>query len=116
MESKGQQLKDNASKVIKDNLTQPGREGELTKRIEEQTERIPSGVFLAAGIGAIGASLVMKAMGMHKTANFVGLWTPTILTLGLYNKLVKLEGSEASDKYKSRSQRSDAPTSEYRYN
>ena len=116
MESKTQQIKNNASKVIKENLTEPGREGDLTRRIEEQTERIPSGTFLAAGIGAMGASLVLKAFGMHKTANFVGLWTPTILTLGLYNKLVKLEGHESPEKHKSRSQRSDAPPSEYRYN
>lgn len=98
MESKGQQLKNNVSKVIKDNLTERGQEGALTKRIEEQTERIPSGAFLVAGVGAIGASLILKVVGMDKTANFVGLWTPTILILGLYNKLVKLEGSESSER------------------
>jgi hypothetical protein len=33
-------------------------------------------------------------MGQRNVANFVGQWAPTILIMGLYNKLVKLEGSE----------------------
>jgi hypothetical protein len=32
--------------------------------------------------------------GQRNVANFVGQWVPTILIIGLYNKLVKLEGSE----------------------
>lgn len=75
-------------------LTGEGEEGRFTKAIEHQTEKIPSGVFLTAGVSAIAASLAFKACGMSKTANFIGLWTPTILVLGLYNKLVKLEGHE----------------------
>jgi hypothetical protein len=35
-------------------------------------------------------------MGEDKTANFVGQWAPTFLILGLYNKLVKLEGSDGA--------------------
>ena len=76
--------------------TERGQEGNWTKALEQQTEKIPSGAFLALGIGAIFASLALKAMGQGKTANFVGLWTPTILIMGLYNKLVKVEGSERS--------------------
>jgi len=32
--------------------------------------------------------------GRKNLANFVGQWVPTILIVGLYNKLVKVEGSE----------------------
>jgi hypothetical protein len=32
--------------------------------------------------------------GQRNLANFVGQRAPTILIMGLYNKLVKLEGSE----------------------
>ena len=39
-------------------------------------------------------SLAMKASRKNDTANFIGQWVPTILILGLYNKLVKLEGSD----------------------
>ena len=33
-------------------------------------------------------------MGRDTGASFVGLWVPTILMLGLHNKMVKLMGSE----------------------
>jgi len=41
----------------------------------------------------VGA-LALKLLGRHATANFVGEWAPTILMLGLYNKIVKVLGSE----------------------
>lgn len=78
-------------------VTDRGEEGSYTKAIEQRTERIPSGVFLAAGLGAIAGSLALKAIGRDKSANFVGQWVPTVLILGLYNKVVKLHGSERSD-------------------
>jgi hypothetical protein len=34
-------------------------------------------------------------MGDQKRANFVGQWAPTFLILGLYNKMVKLHGSDS---------------------
>lgn len=34
-------------------------------------------------------------MGDEKKAVFVGEWAPTFLILGLYNKRVKVEGSES---------------------
>ena len=36
----------------------------------------------------------MKMAGRDKDAEFIGHWVPTILILGLYNKLVKLQGSD----------------------
>lgn len=41
-------------------------------------------------------SLLMLMAGRRNLANFVGQWVPTILIMGLYNKLVKLEGSDES--------------------
>jgi len=55
---------------------------------------MPSDWFLWAALGSIGASLVLMIAGQEKRANFVGHWVPTFLTLGMYNKLVKLHGSE----------------------
>jgi hypothetical protein len=67
-------------------------EGDLTRRVEVQTSKIPSMVFLAIAGGFIAASLGFKLAGNGKTANFVGQWVPTVLLLGIYNKLVKEHG------------------------
>ena len=69
-------------------------EGELTKAIEYYTSQVPSGVYLSLATASIGLSLGLRVFGQKHAANFVGHWVPTILILGLYNKLVKLEGSE----------------------
>ena len=69
-------------------------EGSIAKMIEQQTAKIPSDMFLwAAGASIIG-SLALKTLGQDKDSQFVGQWAPTFLILGLYNKLVKLHGSE----------------------
>ncbi len=70
------------------------REGVVARTIEQQTAKLPSDVFLWAALGSIGGSLVFALAGDTKKANFVGQWAPTFLILGLYNKLVKLHGSE----------------------
>jgi uroporphyrinogen-III decarboxylase len=71
------------------------REGTVARTIEQQTAKLPSDTFLWAAIGSIGVSLIMMAAGEEKKANFVGQWAPTFLILGLYNKMVKLHGSDA---------------------
>ncbi len=69
-------------------------EGEWTKAIEHYTSQVPSGTYLSLAVGSIGLSLALRLAGQKHAANFVGQWVPTILILGLYNKLVKVEGSE----------------------
>ena len=69
-------------------------EGPVAKAIEQQTAKLPSDIFLWAAVGAIAASAVLKIMKKDKAAVFVGQWPAPFLLLGLYNKLVKLEGSE----------------------
>ena len=70
------------------------REGAVARTIEQQTAKLPSDTFLWAAIGSIAGSLTLMIMGHEKKANFVGQWAPTLLILGLYNKMVKLHGSE----------------------
>lgn len=70
------------------------REGPVARTIEQQTARLPSDAFLWAAVGSIGLSLALEIMGHGKKANFVGHWVPTLLIFGLYNKLVKLQGSD----------------------
>ena len=69
-------------------------EGTTTKMIEQYTSQVPSGFYLALAIGSVGLSLYLKTKGRDRDAVFVGQWVPTILLMGLYNKLVKLEGSD----------------------
>lgn len=72
------------------------REGNVARSIEQQTAKLPSDTFLWAAFGAIGASLALQLSGRDKASTFVGHWVPTLLTLGLYNKMVKLFGSDGA--------------------
>lgn len=76
------------------NLNPEHQEGPVAKTIEEQTAKLPSDLFLWAALGSIAISLGFKLAGKDDKALFVGQWPPTFLILGLYNKLVKLEGSD----------------------
>ncbi|WP_345952038.1 MULTISPECIES: hypothetical protein [unclassified Mucilaginibacter] len=69
-------------------------EGPVAKAIEQQTAKLPSDLFLWAALGSMAVSATLKIMKKDKTALFVGQWAAPFLLLGLYNKVVKLEGSE----------------------
>ncbi len=73
-------------------------EGHIAKSIEAQTARLPSDTFLWAAITSIGASATLQLMGKQSASVFVGQWAPTLLILGLYNKLVKQHGSNFTDR------------------
>lgn len=70
-------------------------EGRLARAIETQTAKLPSDTFLWAAVGSIGLSLLLQVMGKSQVSNFVGQWAPTFLILGLYNKIVKVAGSDS---------------------
>ena len=65
-------------------------EGTVTRLIEQQTAKLPSDVFLFAALGVMGLSLVLELVGRRGASRFVGMWPPAILTMGLYNKVVKV--------------------------
>lgn len=67
-------------------------EGSITRTLEHQAAKIESGVFLAAALGALLASLMLEAAGRERASRFVGMWPPTLLIMGVYNKLVKTLG------------------------
>jgi hypothetical protein len=69
-------------------------EGTVAKTIEDQTAKLPSDVFLWAALGSMGVSLALKCMGRSHTALFVGQWAAPFLLFGVYNKIVKTQGSE----------------------
>ena len=70
------------------------KEGKVAKAIEEQTAKLPSDLFLWAALGSMAVSLVLQATGKQKVSLFVGQWAAPFLLLGLYNKIVKLEGHD----------------------
>jgi hypothetical protein len=37
---------------------------------------------------------MLMLSGRKEAGNFIGQWAPTLLIIGLYNKLVKVQGSE----------------------
>jgi CBS domain-containing protein len=74
------------------------KEDQLTKSIENYTAAIPSTAYLGVAAAAIGASVVFQITGQGKWGNFVGQWVPTWLLIGLYNKIVKLEGHDQFDR------------------
>jgi hypothetical protein len=69
-------------------------EGRVARAIESQTSKLPSDTFLWAAVGAIAGSLTLQLMDKPKGSLFVGQWAPTLLILGLYNKLVKQLGHD----------------------
>lgn len=72
------------------------REGKVARSIEQQTAKLPSDVFLWAALGSIGLSLGLQLAEKKEASTFVGHWAPTLLILGLYNKMVKLQGSDGA--------------------
>jgi hypothetical protein len=84
------------TKEFRANASEEHREGPLARSIEQQTAKLPSDTWLWAALGSIGVSLFFQINGDERKANFVGHWAPTFLLLGLYNKLVKLHGSDGA--------------------
>ena len=76
-------------------------EGKTTDFIERRTGRLPSGTYLTLAIGSMVASAVLMLTARRSVfgrvgrradlANFVGQWAPSLLIIGVYNKLVKIE-------------------------
>ena len=84
----GQEFDSNASEQ---------REGPVARTLEAQTSKLPSDIWLWASIASMVASFGLQLSGNKKTktvSNFIGQWAPTLLILGLYNKLVKVEGHD----------------------
>ena len=73
-------------------------EGIVARTIEQQTAKLPSDIFLWGALGSIGVSLFFELKGNAEKSRFVGQWVSPFLLLGVYNKLVKLAGSDRVSK------------------
>lgn len=73
------------------------KEGAVARALEERTSKLPSDVWLWASVASMAVSFGLQLSGNKKTkaaSNFIGQWAPTLLILGLYNKLVKVAGHD----------------------
>ncbi|HWV39847.1 MAG TPA: hypothetical protein VN033_15360 [Vulgatibacter sp.] len=68
-------------------------ETRLTRIVEQQSAKMPSLVFLGVALGTMAASLILEVAGRRRLSRFVGLWPGPLLTMGVYNKLVKTFGA-----------------------
>ena len=97
MDGNGTMVGSRVDRMLTDNRPETKREGPIARAIEEQTSKLPSDLFLWIAGGAILGSLTFKLFGKNGVANFIGEWVPTVLILGLYNKIVKLEGHDSME-------------------
>lgn len=70
------------------------QEGEMTKKIENQTAKLPSTVYLGLALASMAISLGLKVAKQNHRALFVGQWAAPFLLMGIYNKIVKVEGND----------------------
>jgi hypothetical protein len=66
----------------------------VARTIEKQMAKLPSDIFLWAAIGAIGLSAYLEFTGKEEKSRFIGQWVSPFLIFGVYNKLVKVAGSD----------------------
>ena len=76
------------------NKEQKHSEGPLARTIEQQTAKLPSDIYLWAAGGAIATSAILQLTGKSKASLFVGQWVAPFLLFGVYNKIVKVAGSD----------------------
>lgn len=74
------------------------KEGPIARAIEEQTAKLPSDLFLWGAGAAITGSLTLRLLDRERDSQFVGQWVPTLLILGLYNKIVKELGHDRTER------------------
>ncbi|MEO8820721.1 MAG: hypothetical protein ABI267_09975, partial [Ginsengibacter sp.] len=66
-----------------ENSTRSGyREGSLTKKIEAETAKLPSDVFLWAAIGSMAVSMSLHIVGKKHKGLFFGQWAAPFLLFG----------------------------------
>lgn len=75
-------------------LNKEKEEGKVAREIENVTAELPSDTYLWSAVSVMGVSLIFKLMKKNDLALFVGQWAAPLLITGVYNKIVKTQGSE----------------------
>lgn len=69
-------------------------EGQIAREIEDVTAELPSDTYLWSAVSIMGISLTLKLLKKNDLALFVGQWAAPLLITGVYNKIVKTQGSD----------------------
>lgn len=69
-------------------------EGMMARSIERQTAKLPSDIFLWGAVASMAVSLALRAASKDQGSTFVGQWVAPLLLFGVYNKIVKVAGSD----------------------
>jgi hypothetical protein len=85
---------DTAKGVRSGSEAQSHTEGAVARSIEDQTAKLPSDTFLWLAVGSMATSLILQLTGKRSASLFVGQWPAPFLLFGVYNKLVKVAGSD----------------------
>jgi hypothetical protein len=72
------------------------QEDQITASIEKFTAQVPSSVYLGLALASMAVSLGFSAAKKSHSALFVGQWAAPFLLIGVYNKLVKVHGSDGT--------------------
>lgn len=80
-------------------MTEKNHEGTITVAVENRTSRIPSMAYLiGGGLGALALSTGLMLCGRRRASIVVGQLASPLLIMGLYNKLVKIQGHDSYDR------------------
>ena len=85
-------LQTDEGKTVEDHVSK------TVETVEHYTAALPSSAYFGVAVGAMAASLALHIAGRGRWGNFIAQWAPALLILGVYNKLVKLEGHDHIDR------------------
>jgi len=85
---------DKLEDIIEDIDVKSGQEGTVTRRIERLTAALPSVTWLALAAGSIAVAIALKIARRNHASLFAAMFAPSLLLIGVYNKLVKIAGSD----------------------
>jgi hypothetical protein len=70
------------------------KEGKVAKAIENQTAKMPSDWFLWTALSCLAVSAGLLIAGRGHASLFAGQLASPLLIMGLYDKVVKVEGHD----------------------
>ena len=72
------------------------QEDQVTSAIEKVTSQAPSSLYLGLALGSMAVSVGLHLSGKKHESLFIGQWAAPFLLMGIYNKMVKQHGSDAT--------------------
>lgn len=70
----------------------PHMDSEIQHKEREIAQNVPPSLFVTFALGSMVVSATLAVFARQKEiANFIGLWAPSFLLIGVYNKLTRLE-------------------------